>query len=193
MPATKIPKLSIHLDLLHPQSNPEKITSRLLRWLLSSGRYIFIFVEGLVLIAFLSRFKLDGDLAEKKDTIEQLVPYIQSLKQYEIAARDLQLKLSSINSLVSQQPDYSQILKTVASKTPTGVKISSLNLTKDISKSKVQINAQAQNNNDLVTFVSALKQALNFSDVNLISISLEQNIISFSITLNANSQIGEKL
>lgn len=193
MPATKNLKLSIHLDLLHPQSNPEKIASRLLRWLLSSGRYIFIFVEGLVLIAFLSRFKLDSDLAEKKDTIEQLVPYIQSLKQYEIAARDLQLKLSTINSLVSRQPSYSQILTTVASKTPAGVKISSLNLTKDISKSKVQINAQAQNNNDLVTFVSALKQALNFSDVNLISISLEQNIISFSVTLNAISQIGEKL
>lgn len=193
MPAIKKLKLSIHLDLLHPQSNPEKITSRLLRWLLSSGRYIFIFVEGLVLIAFLSRFKLDSDLAEKKDTIEQLVPYIQSLKQYEIVARDLQLKLSTINSLVSQQSNYSQILTTLASKTPGGVKISSLNFTKDISKSKVQINAQAQNNNDLVVFVSALKQVVNFSDVNLISISLEQNIISFSITLNANTQIGEKL
>lgn len=193
MPVAKIPKLSIRLDLLHPQSNPEKITSRLLRWLLSSGRYIFIFVEGLVLIAFLSRFKLDGDLAEKKDIIEQQVPYIQSLKQYEIAARDLQFKLSTINSLVSQQPNYSQILKTVASKTPTGVKVSSLNLTKDISRSKVQINAQTQSNNDLVSFISTLKQALNFSDVNLISIGLEQNIISFSITLNANTQIGEQL
>lgn len=190
----KLPKLRIHLDLLRPQSSPEKITSKLIRWLLTSGRYIFVFVEGLVLIAFLSRFKLDADLAEKKDAIEQQVPYIQSLKTYETAIRELQLKLSTLNSLITNQPNYSQILTSVASHTPLGVKISSLNLTRELNQVKIQINAQAQNNNDLLTFISALKQdSNNFSNVNLVSIGLEQNVISFSINMNTGNQAGEKL
>ena len=72
MPKAKIIKFpAINLDLLRPQSSPEKLFSRLLRWLLSTGRYIFIFVEALVLIVFISRFKLDDDLASKKEAIEQ--------------------------------------------------------------------------------------------------------------------------
>lgn len=193
MPATKSPKLSIHLDLLHPQSNPEKITSKLIRWLLTSGRYIFVFVEALVLVAFLSRFKLDADLAEKKDAIEQQIPYIQSLKADEITIRNLQLKLSTLNSLVNSQPDYSQILTSLAASTPQGVKILSLNLTSDVGTVKVQINAQSQTNNDLLRFISALKLNSHFSEVNLANIGLDQNLISFSINLSGNSKKGEKL
>ncbi len=58
-------KLAIHLNLLKPQSNPEQLPIKLFRWLLLSGRYIFVFVEALVLIAFAARFKLDADIATR--------------------------------------------------------------------------------------------------------------------------------
>ena len=193
MPAKKVPHPTIHLDLLHPQSNPEKITSKLIRWLLTSGRYIFVFVEALVLVAFLSRFKLDADLAEKKDAIEQLVPYIQSLKKYEVIIREFQLRLSTMSSLLASIPNYTQVLTSIAGYTPQGVKLSSLNLTKNVGKLIVQINAKAQNNNDLLSFISALKNDANFKEVNLTNIGLEQNVINFSISFNANIQTGEKL
>ena len=62
---------AIDLNLLKPQSKPEKLPVRLLRWLLASGRYLFVFVEAIVLIAFAARFKLDEDLAAKKEDIEE--------------------------------------------------------------------------------------------------------------------------
>lgn len=193
MSAKKVSHPTIKLDLLHPQSNPEKITSKLIRWLLTSGRYIFVFVEALVLVAFLSRFKLDADLAEKKDAIEQQVPYIQSLKSDEITIRNVHLKLSTLNSLIISQPDYSQIFESIATSTPTGVRILSLNLTSNVGKVKVQINAQSQTNSDMLSFISALKGNNLFSEINLANIGLDQNLISFSLSLNANSKSGDNL
>lgn len=186
MPKPINPKLAIHLDLLHPQSNPEKLPVRVVRWLLSTGRYIFIFVEALVLIAFISRFKLDADLASKKEAIEQQIPYIESLKPFEILIRTTQLKLSTIDGLKSNSPDYPLILKKIADQTPSGVKLISLNLGKEVGKVTILMNAQAQNNNDLAQFIAGLKGDGFFSDVNLTSVGLEQGVIRFAVNASAS-------
>lgn len=186
MPKKNI-KAGIHLDLLKPQSNPEKILVRLLKWLLSSGRYIFIIVEAVVLIAFITRFKLDADLASKKEAIEQQIPYIESLKPFEILIRQTQLKLTTIHSIQSDSVDFSQILKKIADQTPAGVKINTLNLEKTVGKVGIQISAESQNNNDLVTFTNGLKQEGSFSDVTITGISFEKGSINFSLSAQANS------
>ncbi len=185
MPKSKNPKLKIHLDLLKPQSNSEKLPIKLMRWLLSTGRYIFIFVEGLVLIAFIARFKLDADLSTRKEAIDQQVPYIQSLKSYEILIRQTQLKLSTIDTFKRISPDYSLILKKIADQTPVDVKLINMNLNKNIDNLAIQINGQAQTSNDLISFVTGLKSDQTFSDVNLASVGLEEKIISFTITTSA--------
>src|SRR3989344_3764910 len=42
MPKPNNPKITLRLDLLRPQTSPEKILTRLISWLLSSGRFILI-------------------------------------------------------------------------------------------------------------------------------------------------------
>src|SRR3989344_3073819 len=185
MPKSKHPKLAIHLDLLRPQSNPEKILVKLLHWLLSSGRFIFIFVEALVLVAFVARFKLDADLQSNKEAIEQQIPYIESLKPFEILIRQTQLKLSTISTFRKTYADYSQILKVVADQTPTGVKIISLNLEKNVSIVTIHLTAQGQNNNDVALFLSGLKQDQHFSDVSITGIGFEKGSLNFSLTAQA--------
>lgn len=193
MPKPQNPKLAIHLDLLHPQSNPEKLPVRLIRWLLSTGRFIFVFVEALVLLAFIARFKLDADLASKKEAIEQQIPYIESLKPYEIFIRQTQLKLSTIDSIKKNSVDYPVILKKIADQTPPQVKIVSLNLGKNIDSASVQISAQAQTNNDLASFTTGLNGDPIFSDVNLTSVGLEQGVINFTISTSVKlTQLGGK-
>lgn len=182
MPKSDSPKLTINLDLLKPQSNPEKLFTRLFRWLLSSGRYIFIFVESLVLIAFVARFKLDADLSTNKDKIEEQIPYIESLKSTETLIKQTQLKLSTISSFRSNNIDYSQILKKIADQTPSGVKLINLSLQKEVSKVSIQLTGLAQNNNDLSTFIYGLKQDPIFQDVALTTISLEHGNLNFSVS-----------
>ncbi len=186
MPA-KNPKLSINLDLLHPQGNPEKLASKLIRWLLSSGRYIFIFVEAIVLIAFFTRFKFDADLAEKKESIEQKIPFIESLKPYEVVIRQTQQKISNLGSFYKDSTDYSKILTEIANSTPKGVTISNISLEKEVGKVTIQINATSQSNTDLSGFITALKKAQSFSAVNLAGIGLEGNVINFTINASANN------
>ena len=179
-------KLKIHLDLLHPQSNPEKLPVKLVRWLLSTGRYIFVFVEALVLIAFGARFKLDADLASKKEAIEQQIPYIESLKPYEILIKQTQAKLSAIDNLKTNSADYPTILKKIADQTPTGVKILSLNIVKNVGKATIQISAQSQTNSDLTSFIQGLKGDQTFSEATLTSVGLEQGSLHFTINASAN-------
>lgn len=191
MPKSK-PKITINLDLLKPQSNPQKLLIKILHWLLSSGRYIFIFVETIVLIAFFTRFKLDADLAAKKEAIEEQIPYIESLKPDEITIRQTQLQLSTIKAFYSDRPDYPQILKKIADNTPLAVKITILNLERVVGKVTIKITAQAQSNNDVATFISGLRSDSAFSDVNLASAGLEEGLIKFTLDATANIQAGER-
>ena len=185
MPKQQSPKLIIHLDLLKPQSDPEKILVKLVRWLLSTGRYIFIFVEAIVLIAFVARFKLDEDLASKKEAIEQQIPYIESLKSSEILIRQTQLKLSTIDSFYNTYPDYGQILKRIADQLPAGVKIINLTMETDVTKVVIHLNAVAQNNNDVANFLAGLKQDQLFSEVDTTGIGFDKGSLNFSLTTQA--------
>lgn len=177
-------KPTINLNLLKPQSNPEKLPVKLIHWLLSSGRYIFVLVNALVLIAFIARFKLDADLASKKEAIEEQIPYIESLASYEILIRETQLKLSTIDSIKKSSLDWSAILKKIADQTPLSVKITGINIGKG-STATVHITGQTQISNDITSFMAGLKEEGTFSEVNLASIGLEQGTIKFTIDATA--------
>ena len=181
MPKQKSLKLGIHLDLLRPQSNPEQLITKLLRWLLSTGRFIFVFVEALVLIVFIARFKLDEDIVTRKDEIEKQIPYIESLRYFEILTRETQLKLATIGSFNKTSADYPKILKSLADQTPSGVKLISIRVEKNPNFVNIQLNGTASINNDLGTLIAGLKQDPLFSDVNITSIGFDKNILSFSI------------
>lgn len=191
MPKPKL-HLSINLNLLRPQSNPEKLPVKLFRWLLASGRYIFVFVEALVLVAFISRFKLDADLQAKKEAIEEQIPYIESLKPYEIIIKKTQLKLSTIETIKKSSPDWPLALQKIADQMPSSMKLISLNITKNLNNSTIHINGQTQLNNDLTSFIANLKEDKSFSDVNIASVGLEQGVIKFTVDASVKPLSGEK-
>ena len=193
MSKKNLPKLGIHLNLLKPQSNPEKVFVILFKWLLSTGRFIFIFVEALVLIAFIARFKLDADIASKKEAIQQQIPYIESLKPYEILIRQTQLKLSTINTVKLGSPSFPDILRRISDQTPKNVTINTINLENQTKGMIVQITGQAQNNNDLNIFFLGLKQDSSFSDVSFTSIGFEKGSINFSINASYKQSKGVNL
>ena len=191
MPA-KNSKILINLDLLKPQSSPEKLPSKFLKWLLSSGRLIFIFVEALVLIAFIARFKLDSDLETKKEAIETEIPFVQSLKSYETLIRQTQLKLSTISTFRTDTPDYSKLLNVVASQTPINVTLQTLKMKKDVGKLLITINAESKDNNDVTNFIAGLKESGTFSLVNLENVGVDQGKINFVINAETTIQGIEK-
>lgn len=192
MPKSNL-KIGVHIDILKPQGNPEKLTAKSLRWLLSTGRYIFIFVELVVLIAFILRFRLDADFAEKKEAIEQQIPYIQSLKPYEILIREAQLKISTILASKSDSSSYPVVLKKISEQMPLDVRLINIEIQKEVSKLNFTINGQAQDHNSVRSFVQGLKQDSSFSDINLISIGLDEGKINFNLKGSAKISEGINL
>lgn len=185
-------KTSLRINILKPQGNPEQIYSKVSHWLLSTGRYIIILVEIIVLGAFVSRFKLDSDLQSNKEAIEQQIPYIKSLSADEQLIKQAQGQLSAIREKRQNPLDYSLILQKIASQAPIGVKLLTLNLEGSSGKLQIKMSGQSQTNNDLSVFIAGLKQDNTFSEVTLSSIGLDQNVVSFSVTASALTQ-GSKL
>ncbi len=184
--------LKLRIDLLRPQSNPEKIYITFAKWLLSTGRYILVFVELLVLLAFLSRFKLDADIASTKEAIENQIPYIESLHPYEVTIRQTQLKLSTIKANNQNNADYIALLKKISEKIPTDIQITNIILTKDVGKIIITIRGGAKNNIDLNSMVNAFKTDESFKDVNLGGVGLEEGLINFNISATTNLGSGGK-
>lgn len=175
-------KLILGIDLLKPQSEPQKITVKALSWILSAGRFMIVFVEILVLAAFLARFKFDADIQSAKEAIAQQVPFVESLKADEVLIRKTQFQLSTIKEVKSSRPEYTLILDKISSQTPAGVTLNNLNLEADKGKVLVKLSGIARSNSDLTTLFLGLKQDKNFKDVNLSNIEIDQAIINFSLS-----------
>ena len=186
-------KKQISIDLLRPQSSPQPLIVSFSKWLFSAGRFIIVFVELVVLAAFLSRFKFDADLAEVHESIDQQIPFIESLKADELLIKKFQLQLLTIRDIHSQFTDYQLILKKIADQTPNGLTITNINLENSKGRVSLRFNGIAQTNNHLSTLIFGLKEDQNFSDVTLAGVSLEQGLTNFTITAMVNTGNFKKL
>ncbi len=184
-------KLLININILHPQGNPEKLVMRLSKWALSAGRYLIIFVEIIVLGAFLSRFKFDNDLSETKDKIKHQIPYVQSKVPDENLIRKTQLQLAIIKKTYAERIDYSAVLQKVSKQTPGGIHLTTLNIEKTSTEAALRISGRSESNNDIASLVYGLKNDDSFANVTLASASLDQAVISFSLTAQVKGTNGQ--
>lgn len=168
-----------------------EIYLQVLKWLISSGRYIVIFVELVVIIAFISRYKLDADLAAIQEEIKEIIPYIQSLKADEKAIKETQYQLFSIKQIKDSDPNYPEVLNNIAKLTPQSIKLSNITIDRSKTYSKIDfsINGQTPSNIELSAFIKALKNYPLFSEITLTNISFE-GITTFTITGVLNKQQG---
>lgn len=180
MPKTEN-QIKLNIDILRPQSEPKKIAVQLIHWILSAGRYLIVFVEILVLAAFLSRFKLDNDIEETGGKIDTNIPFLKSLKGDEEKIQRFQFQIASIKDIKPKRPDFINVVNKIAAQTPEGISLSNMTFSNTSGKVSLKLTGVAQNNDQLATFVFGLKSDPTFSGVNLGSISLDQNLINFSI------------
>ena len=65
------------VNLLPPSDFESSFWGRFLKWAVTTGRYIIILTELVVILAFLSRFKLDEDLRNLNEQINGQVSFLQ--------------------------------------------------------------------------------------------------------------------
>ena len=174
--------IKINLDLLRPQSQPQQLVIKIFKWLLSSGRFLIIAVEIVVLGAFLFRFKLDADIASTREAIEEQIPFIDSLASDETFIRKTQFQQSTIKTTKQSSPDFANILDNISKQTPSGVTLSTLNMGNGIGNASLKLVATATDNTQLNSFIAGLKSTNLFSDLTLADVSFEGGLINFTLT-----------
>ena len=184
--------IKINLDLLRPQSQPQQLAVKIFKWLLSSGRFLIIVVEIVVLGAFLFRFKLDADIATTREAIEEQIPFIDSLNNDEKLIRKTQFQLTTIKTTKQSSPDFANILNNISKQTPSGVTLSTLNMGNGIGNVSLKLVASATDNTQLNSFIAGLKSTNLFSDLTLADVSFESGLINFTLTSSIVGSIGSE-
>lgn len=166
---------SINL-LIHKGDQP-KIYIKFIKWLLSSGRFIVIFVEILVISAFVFRYKIDMDIADLQEQIEGQIPYLESLKEDETKIRQVQFQLTTIKNTHRQSPDYLNALSNISKLTPQNIILNSITINQDpkIPQPSLTIQGAAFSSLEVSAYIKALQNNPNFTGISLTNISFEEN------------------
>jgi Tfp pilus assembly protein PilN len=155
---------------------------RLLKWSLTSGRYIIILTEMVVIVAFLSRFKLDKDLIDLTETIEGQKAILESSSTIETTFRKTQSRLNEAGRILKIQPHPSVILSNLINQTPLGIYFDSVAISTQ--KNEITLQGNADSENSLGTFIKSLKHNGNWTSVNLTNVASRDNqVVTFSLTI----------
>lgn len=162
--------LKTNIELL-PQEEWEKTTfGKILAWSLTVGRWIVIVTELVVIMAFLSRFKLDRDLTDLNEKVKQQQSIITASSQFEKEFRFLQKRIKTIENLYLQQLAAEKLLNDLAALTPLDVTLSDIR----VDKNQISLKANASSEAGLSTFINNLKKSSQFDNVTITKLGLAQ-------------------
>ncbi len=187
----KSKKFLFKVNLFVHKGERPKLYIQAFNWLLSSGRFIVVFVEIIVVAAFIYRYKLDNDISNINSKIKDQEPYIQSLQSTENAVKQVQLQLQSIKVAKSNNPAFSSIIKIIADLTPTDITLTNITFdrTQTFPATNIIISGVTPSNLDLSAFLAALKKDPHFTQITLSNISFK-GATDFTITGKLNTSSG---
>lgn len=158
------------INLLPQEEFETSITGRVLRWAMTSFRYIVIITEMVVMSAFLSRFWLDAQNSDLNDSLAIKSAQISAQQDFEKDFRDLQGRLKVFQELSRDTPASSTLNK-VISKVPNEVSLQSFSY----QENSLQIKGIATSELGIAQFVSNLKADTSFKEVDLGQIGSSEN------------------
>ena len=145
------------ISLLPSREFNESVVGRLTNWITTSGRYVVIFTQLIVIAAFLSRFWLDRKNSDLSDEIRQGGAILQSTSSFEKEYRLLQSKLKFATTAIAQNQNLPAKLHLLSENLPRNIFFENLNLSKDKKgQSVIKLQAISNSETDLVDFITNL-------------------------------------
>lgn len=170
-----------NINLLEHDTFTDSTIGKFLTWVLSVGRYIIIFTQLIVILSFLSRFKLDRDLTNLNSDIDRQKAIILSYGNLENTFKTLQHKLAFIaeRQKIVQAQD---LLPMISDIVPNDVRIEQMQIT----PSSVQIQAIALSQQGFAQFINTIRQQRLVRDISINDISLSDQGATMQFSLNIN-------
>lgn len=114
------------VNLLPKSDFEQSVWGRFLKWLLTTGRYLIIVTELIVILAFLSRFKLDQDLSNLNESIGQKKRILDALSDTERRFRHTQTRINIAGKMLDNQSFAILVADNLTAKVPPGMTITAL-------------------------------------------------------------------
>ncbi len=154
------------VNLLPPSEFELSFWGRFLKWAVTTGRYIIILTELVVIIAFLSRFKLDEDLRNVNDGINNQVSYLDLQMDKETEFLRLQKKLNLADKMLLNRLKGAERMDYVESSLPVEVVPSRISITKN----ETVVTAATLNEKAMGKMLSVFSKDPNWKSVDLTEI-----------------------
>jgi len=174
------------ISLLPGQEFAASALGRLVNWVTTSGRYVVIFTELIVIGAFLSRFWLDRKNSDLSDEIRQGEAILESTTDFEKEYRLLQSKLKFAESSISQDQNFTERLNILSQNLPRNVVFEHLNFSSGTTQSEIKLKAISVSETDLVDFITNLILEPAISTVNVSNIEKGSRFTGYQFSLEIN-------
>ncbi len=174
------------ISLLPEENNSQSFSNRFIRWLTTAGRFVIVFTELIVVIAFISRFWLDRKNADLSETIRQQTAILESTKDFENEYLVLQQRLEFVRKYYNQAPDYAPKIQSLIESSPPGIVYDRFSLTQPEESSLVQsdMTVFAYQESSIVDFITNLILNPNIGNVNIKNIEKKPKDTKYTISLS---------
>lgn len=178
-------KTAKHINLL-PKEDFERTTlGRIMKWALTSFRFIVITVEFVVIAGFLFRFWLDIQISNQDDEITQKSALISSKSSFEQSFRSVQAKTMIFQEITKNENLSLPIIKSITDSLPPDSQILSITREEDL----VSIEGASLNESSISAFIANLKDKDNVNNASLSEISTAESspLVKFRMTISLSS------
>ncbi len=167
---------------LLPKEDFERTTlGRVVKWALTSFRFIVIVVELVVIAGFLFRFWLDIEISNLDDEITQKSALIASKFEFEKEFRTVQKKIAIYKSITDSANQTLPVFQKISDNLPIDAQL--VSFTKE--GSIIRILGSSLSENSIAGFLSLLEKDQSFESVVLNEISADANYpyVKFGVEL----------
>jgi hypothetical protein len=157
------------INLLPPSEFELSFWGRFLKWAVTTGRYVIIVTELVVIVAFLSRFKLDSDLSGLTDEIRGKKNILDAQTAIEKRFLGIQSRLLFAENIMGQTLGADQEIDAIVKTIPDGIKIVDLN----VGKSSDVISVNTVGDIDLGIMLSQMSKMGRWKSVDVSGLTVD--------------------
>ncbi len=169
------------INLLPKSEFEASFWGKFLKWGLTTGRYLVILTELVVIAAFLSRFKLDWDYAAVRDRINGKRAVLTAMAETERRFRLAQSRLGEAGKIIDGQLETANKIEKVTAKVPVGVVLTDVT----VSDKEITVSGNANSADEFGVFLSRLAGSGDWKSVGVKSLSADKQAgFKYSIWLN---------
>jgi len=177
--------LKKEISLVPDSGNSGSAGDRIIFWVSNVLRYIMVFTELIIIIAFLSRFSLDQQNTDLSERLRNQKYILETTTNFEREYSQLQQKLQLVKKLYAQQPKYYDKIYSIIQNTPSDIIYNSFSVTNKDAKINADLSVYAFQEEAIVDFITqlSLNPQIKSISINMIEKKARENKYNINLTL----------